>query len=180
MVYKVLIQLAFPTYIIALVITVIVASECSSRFAKIIGKGNPVAVLDTMILLYYTKFFNAIVGSFYLLLNGPAYGSQITDLSTIITGFVSLQTLDDTQKPLSYFLLILSILSIGNSLQCSCTLLAMVGAVSAQSNMQVGEISEIASLHRAIPRSLYYRIPLLDWIFGAYACSFTCHFNLKF
>ena len=45
--YKPLLQLAFPTYVIVLVIIVIVVSECSSKFAKIIGKDNPVAVLDT-------------------------------------------------------------------------------------------------------------------------------------
>ena len=35
--YKALLQLAFPIYVIFLVIIVIVASECSSKFAKIIG-----------------------------------------------------------------------------------------------------------------------------------------------
>ena len=43
-VYKASIQLAFPIF---LVIIVIVASEYSSKFAKIIGKGNPVAVLQS-------------------------------------------------------------------------------------------------------------------------------------
>ena len=54
--YKALLQLAFPVYVIFLVIIVIVASECSSKFAKIIGKGNPVGVLATMILLSSAKF----------------------------------------------------------------------------------------------------------------------------
>ena len=43
--YKGLLQLAFPVFVIVLVIIVIVASQCSSKFAKIIGKGNPAAVL---------------------------------------------------------------------------------------------------------------------------------------
>ena len=64
LVYKSLIQLTFPIYVIFLVIIVIVASECSSKFAKIIGKGNPVAVLATMILLSYVKFLNIIFTSF--------------------------------------------------------------------------------------------------------------------
>ena len=58
--YKALLQLAFPVYVIFLVIIVIVASECSLWFAKVIGKGNPVAVLATMILLSYAKHFNDI------------------------------------------------------------------------------------------------------------------------
>jgi hypothetical protein len=82
-VYKALLQLAFPAYVIVLVIIVIVASECSSKFAKIIGKGNPVAVLATMILLSYAKFFNAILAassSLYLL---PAYGSRNINVTSI-------------------------------------------------------------------------------------------------
>ena len=57
-------------FVIVLVIIniVIVASECSSKFAnlKIIGKCNPVAVLDTMILLIIScaKLFKAILTSF--------------------------------------------------------------------------------------------------------------------
>ena len=58
--YKALLQLAFPVHVIFLVTIVIVASECSSWFAKVIGKGNPVAVLATVILLSYAKLFNII------------------------------------------------------------------------------------------------------------------------
>ena len=55
-IYKALIQLRFSAYVIILVIIVIVASECSSKFAKMIGKSNPVAVLATMILLLVLIF----------------------------------------------------------------------------------------------------------------------------
>ena len=57
-VYYGLVQLAFPAYVICLVIIIILASEYSSKFAKIIGKGNPVAVLATMILFPCTQFLN--------------------------------------------------------------------------------------------------------------------------
>ena len=60
-----------------------VVSECSFKFAKIIGRGNPVAVLTTMILLSYAKFFNAVLAlssSLYLL---PAYGSRYINVSSI-------------------------------------------------------------------------------------------------
>ena len=73
---KVLVQLAFPAYIIVIVILVIIFSECSKKFAKIIGHRNPIAVLATMILISYTKFFTAIVGSLSLLYAKPAYGSS--------------------------------------------------------------------------------------------------------
>ena len=53
--FKDLLKLAFPAYVILLFIIVIVASEYSSKFAKIIGKGNPVVVLATTILLSYAK-----------------------------------------------------------------------------------------------------------------------------
>ena len=74
--------LTFPAYIIFLVVIVLVASECSSKFAKIIGKGNPVAVLATMILLCYTKFFNVILTSVSLLYLQPAYGSRNLDVKS--------------------------------------------------------------------------------------------------
>ena len=81
--YKVLLQLAFPLYVIFLVIIMIVASERSSKFAKIIGKGNPVAVLATMILLSLAKFINAIIVSFSLTYYKPAYGSRNVDVTKI-------------------------------------------------------------------------------------------------
>ncbi|MCG8622001.1 MAG: right-handed parallel beta-helix repeat-containing protein, partial [Proteobacteria bacterium] len=52
---KALLQLAFPAYVILLVAVIIIVSEYSSKFARIVGKGNPVAVLATMILVSYTN-----------------------------------------------------------------------------------------------------------------------------
>ena len=69
-------QLLLPVYIIILTIIVIVASERSPRFARIIGKGNPVAVLATMILLSYTKIINGVLGLIFLVYFAPAYGSH--------------------------------------------------------------------------------------------------------
>ena len=81
--YKSLLQLAFPVYVIFLVIIVIVASECSSKFAKIIGKGNPVAVLATMILISLAKLLNAVIVSASLAYYQPAYGSRNVDVTKI-------------------------------------------------------------------------------------------------
>ena len=62
------------------------ASECSSKFAKIIGKGNPAAVLATMILLSYAKISNAVLASFSLLYLQPAYESHNVDVTRLIEG----------------------------------------------------------------------------------------------
>ena len=62
---KLPLQLAFPAYVIFLVIVIIVTSKYSSKSAKIIGKGNPVAVLATLILLSYTKILS-IISSLFL------------------------------------------------------------------------------------------------------------------
>ena len=72
---KAVVQLAFPAYVISLVIIIIVISEYSSKFAAAVGKGDPVAVLATMILISYTKCLKAIIGSVFLLYLRPAYGS---------------------------------------------------------------------------------------------------------
>ena len=80
---KALIRLAFPAYVIILVIIIIVISECSSKFAKLIGKGNPVAALTTMILFSYTKFFNTISESVSLLYLQTSYGSRNLDVAKL-------------------------------------------------------------------------------------------------
>ena len=108
-VFKALIRLAFPAYVILLVVIVIVASEYSSKFAKIIGKGNPVAVLATMILLSCAKLLNAIILSFSLLYWQPGYGSHNVDVT--ILGNVFEEANNTTGfKTLSYFLLMIIIL----------------------------------------------------------------------
>ena len=58
---KTWIHMAFPVYIILLVVIVIFVSERSTNFARLIGKGNPVATLATLILLAFTKFLQAII-----------------------------------------------------------------------------------------------------------------------
>ena len=54
---KTWLQLAFPTYVILLVVSVIIISSYSTRFSNLIGKKNPVATLATLILLSYAKLF---------------------------------------------------------------------------------------------------------------------------
>ena len=61
--WKTLLQLAFPTYVIFLVILVIVVSEYSNKFAQLIGKRNPVATLTTLILLSYAKLLHNVIAS---------------------------------------------------------------------------------------------------------------------
>ena len=55
MYFKVWLQLLFPLYLIFLVVAVILACKYSIRFAKSIGKRNPVATLATLILLSYAR-----------------------------------------------------------------------------------------------------------------------------
>ena len=61
---KTWLELAFPAYIIFLVIAIIWISSRSSTFSNLIGKRNPVATLATLILISYTKFFQIIIVTF--------------------------------------------------------------------------------------------------------------------
>ena len=61
---KTWIQVAFPAYMISLVILIILFSSLSSRFSNLIGKRNPVATLATLILLSYTKLLQTVITSF--------------------------------------------------------------------------------------------------------------------
>ena len=54
-------QLAFPIYIISLVVAVIIAMEYSPRFAGLLGKRDPVATLATLILVSYAKLLSVTI-----------------------------------------------------------------------------------------------------------------------
>ena len=58
---KTWLQLAFPVYIISLVVMVIVISEYSPKFASLIGRKDPVSTLATLILLSYTKLLSVTI-----------------------------------------------------------------------------------------------------------------------
>ena len=58
---KTWLQLAFPIYIILLVILLIICSQYSTRFSKLIAKRDPVATLATLILLSYGKLFDVVL-----------------------------------------------------------------------------------------------------------------------
>ena len=75
---KVLLQLAFPTYIILITITIIIISEYSIRFSTLIGKKDPVATLCTLILLSYSKLIRTIIASLqFTYLDYPDGSSEI-------------------------------------------------------------------------------------------------------
>ena len=58
---KVWLQFAFPIYLIMVLLAIIGISRCSSRFAQLIGKRNPVATLATIMLVSYMKFLRNII-----------------------------------------------------------------------------------------------------------------------
>ena len=55
------IQLAFPIYIVFLVILLIIVSRYSSKFSYLISKRNPVAALATLILISYGKLLHIVL-----------------------------------------------------------------------------------------------------------------------
>ncbi|MCG8625957.1 MAG: hypothetical protein MJE68_28665 [Proteobacteria bacterium] len=71
-------QLAFPIYIISLVIVIIIVSESSPGFARLIGKRNPIAALATLIQLSYAKLLSVTITALsFAVLNYPD-GSRVT------------------------------------------------------------------------------------------------------
>ena len=62
---KTWLQLAFPIYVIVIVVMVIIISHYSSKFAQFIANKNPVATLATLILLSYTKLLNTTICLLY-------------------------------------------------------------------------------------------------------------------
>ena len=56
--------LVFPAYVFVLIIILIQLSKCSPKFGRLLGKGNPIAVLATLILLFYTKLLRNTIKIF--------------------------------------------------------------------------------------------------------------------
>ena len=61
---KTWLQLAFPAYIIVLVVVIIQLSYYFNAFGRLVGKKDPVATLATLILLSYTKLLQTIITAF--------------------------------------------------------------------------------------------------------------------
>ena len=61
---KTWLQLAFPVYIIILVVVIVQLSYHFDAFGRYIGKKDPVATLATLILLSYTKLLQTIITAF--------------------------------------------------------------------------------------------------------------------
>ena len=75
---KTWLQLAFPVYIITLVVAIIKISEYSPKFVQLIGKRDPVATLATLILLSYAKLLSTVIAALsFSILHYPD-GSQET------------------------------------------------------------------------------------------------------
>ena len=77
--WKTWLQLAFPTYVIFLVIMVIIVSQRSKVFSQLIGRKNPVATLATLIFLSYAKFLSVIIVALScttLIYSGPDDGEH--------------------------------------------------------------------------------------------------------
>lgn len=70
--WKTWLQLAYPAFVIFMVMLVIMFSKVSTRFSGLIGKRNPVATLATLILLSYTKLLRTIIAALsFAVLNYP-------------------------------------------------------------------------------------------------------------
>ena len=88
--WKTWIQLTFPAYILLLVVLVIVFSECSVKFAQIVSKRNPIATLDTLILLCYVKFLRTVIVAFsFATLDYPDGSHPVVWWSDATVGYFS-------------------------------------------------------------------------------------------
>ena len=61
--WKTWLQLAFPSYVILLVVMVIFIGKHSMKFSRLIAKRNPVATLATLILISYTMFLRTTIAA---------------------------------------------------------------------------------------------------------------------
>ena len=87
---KTWLQLAFPAYVILLVVLVIIISSYSTRFSNLIGKKDPVATLATLILLSYAKLLEVCFKSLSIgILTYPDGSSEILWLPDATVKYLS-------------------------------------------------------------------------------------------
>ena len=87
--WKTLLQLAFPVYLIFLVVMIIIVSERSTKFARLLGKRNPVATLGTLILLSYAKLLHLIIASLsFAVLHYPNNSYEVVWLPDATVGYL--------------------------------------------------------------------------------------------
>ena len=86
--WKTLLQLAFPMYLITLLVVIIVVSEHYTWFAQLFEKRNPVATLATLVLLSYVKLLHAIIASFsFIILKYPNNSKETVWLPDATVGY---------------------------------------------------------------------------------------------
>ena len=74
---KTWLQFVFPVYIFAAVGLMVLVSQFSSKFARLLGN-NPISVLATLILLSYTKILRTLITVLYVTnLEYPTYNSMV-------------------------------------------------------------------------------------------------------
>ena len=79
---KTWLQLAFPVYIISLVIAIILASKYFPKFARLIGRRDPVATLATLVLLSYAKMLSVVINALsFAVLEYPDGSQEVVWLS---------------------------------------------------------------------------------------------------
>ena len=89
---KTWLQLAFPAYIIFIVVLMIQLSHYFDTFGRLVGKKDPVATLAMLILLSYTKLLQTIISTFsYATLNYPNGLRNIVWLSDANIGYFTFQ-----------------------------------------------------------------------------------------
>ena len=107
--WKTLLQLAFPVYVILLVIAIILVSERSTKFARLISRKNPVATLATLVLLSYTRLIQAIIAVLsFAILEYPDHSYDLVWLPDGTVGYL-------TGRHAVLFVLSLGILLVGTA-----------------------------------------------------------------
>ena len=100
-------------YAIFLVVIVIIVSEYSPRFSRLISKKNPVATLATLILLSYTKFLQTTIATLSSVhLDYPDGLHKRVWLPDATVGYLS-------RKHIPLFVVAIAILTVGIAYTCT-------------------------------------------------------------
>ena len=153
---KTWLQFVFPMYIWVLVGLMILVSNYSHRFAKLLGN-NPVSVLATLILLSYTKILRTLIAVFYITyLEYPTYnrGVWLYDANIDYLSWQTHSTLHSGSACLPPPL---------SSLHSLASLWSVAAGHITPEALLMGQQCQAETFHGFIPCSLQSKTSLLAW-----------------
>ena len=147
--------LLFSGYVFALIFILIQLSKYSSRFARLFGKGNPVATLATLMLLFYAKLLRYTIKIFSFAIVKYPNGSHMT----VWRPDASVKYFSSVHTPL--FMIGLLIIAVG-LVYTILVLLAVARPIAKNKDFKMVEKFKAPFVYGSKPSTVQTKVQILD------------------